>query len=183
MNKGVFIGSSQSTGDEVPVEEKVPHNARDSQTEPKRGRVSSMVWELYTNEKDAHTWGSLEFANTVVTRLCIERNRNEQFRIAEMQPFLKAMMLLDPTKSTGLVQQCQGKHEKDNWSSFKRRNITKFQPNRLHSSVHPAKTDEKGNLAKIEKALAMHYYLTEIAFSRIKEERTCSVTLESVNLI
>ncbi|KAH6577113.1 hypothetical protein BASA60_004192 [Batrachochytrium salamandrivorans] len=54
MNEGAFIGSSQSAGDETPVEEKVPHNARDSQTEPKRGRVSSMVWELYTNEKDAH---------------------------------------------------------------------------------------------------------------------------------
>ncbi|KAH6572360.1 hypothetical protein BASA60_006674 [Batrachochytrium salamandrivorans] len=101
MNKGAFIGSSQSAGDEAPVEEKVPHNARDSQTEPKRGRVSSMVWELYTNEKDAHM---------KIARVCqhcghqiVHRKQSgtSNFAFAEMQSFSeKQMMLSDPTKST-----------------------------------------------------------------------------------
>ncbi|KAH6577008.1 hypothetical protein BASA50_001674 [Batrachochytrium salamandrivorans] len=117
----------------------------------------------------------LAFANTVATGLCIEGNQNEQFsHLLRCSPFLKAMMLLDPIKSTLLVRQFHGKHKKDNWSSFKRRNITKFHPSRFYSSVHPAKTDEKGDLAKIEEALAMHYYLTGTAFSQIEEENLLS---------
>ncbi|KAH9255956.1 hypothetical protein BASA81_005992 [Batrachochytrium salamandrivorans] len=41
----------------------------------------------------------------------------------------------------------------------------------------------KRDLVKIKEALAMHCYLTETVFSRIEEKRTCSVHLESVDLI
>ncbi|KAH6563510.1 hypothetical protein BASA62_008473 [Batrachochytrium salamandrivorans] len=106
MNEGAFIGLSQSAGDEAPVEEKVPHNARDSQTEPKRGQVSSMVWELYTNEKDAH----MKIA--CVCQHCghqiVHRKKSERavFAFAEMQSFSKRNDVIRPNQSTGLVQKC-----------------------------------------------------------------------------
>ncbi|KAH9275232.1 hypothetical protein BASA83_002467 [Batrachochytrium salamandrivorans] len=87
-----------------------------------------MVWELYTNEKDAHMKIACicqHCGNQIVHRKKSERT---VFAFAEMQSFSEGNDVIRPNQSTGLVQQCQGKQEKDNWSSFKRRNITKLQP-------------------------------------------------------
>ncbi|KAH9269267.1 hypothetical protein BASA83_008629 [Batrachochytrium salamandrivorans] len=180
MNEGAFIGSSQSAGDETPVEEKVPHNARDSQTEPKRGRVSSMVWELYTNEKDAHMKIACVCQHWV-TRLCIERNQNEQFRIWRCNPFLKEMMLLDPIN-------------RPDWFNNAKANKRKTTGARSSAGISQSSSQTgsilqytlpklmKRDLTKIEEVLAMHYYLTGTAFLESRK-RTCSVPLESVDLI
>ncbi|KAH9268926.1 hypothetical protein BASA83_009059 [Batrachochytrium salamandrivorans] len=69
MNEGAFIGSSQSAGDETPVEEKVPHNARDSQTEPKRD-----------DEFHQCTGNALLFDGTAFSRI-EEENLLSAFRI------------------------------------------------------------------------------------------------------
>ncbi|KAH6570837.1 hypothetical protein BASA62_004139 [Batrachochytrium salamandrivorans] len=152
MNEGAFIGSSQSAGDEVPVEETVSYSARDDQAKPKRGRVSSMVWELYTNKGDAHTWGLLAFANTVGNQI-VHQKKSERavFASAEMQSFFGSNDVIRPNQIDLTDLTMPRKQEKDNWSSFKRRDITKFQPNRLYSSVHPVKTDEKGTWPRLRK--------------------------------
>ncbi|KAH6566281.1 hypothetical protein BASA60_009540 [Batrachochytrium salamandrivorans] len=173
MNEGAFIGSSQSAGDETPVEEKVPHNARDSQTEPKRGRVSSMVWELYTNEKDAH----MKIA--CVCQHCghqiVHRKKSERAisHLLRCNPFLKEMMLLDPIN-------------RPDWFNNAKANKRKTTGARSSAGISQSSSQTgsilqytlpklmKRDLTKIEEALAMHYYLTGTAFSRIEEENLLS---------
>ncbi|KAH9266681.1 hypothetical protein BASA83_010356 [Batrachochytrium salamandrivorans] len=174
MNEGAFIGSSQSAGDEAPVEEKVPHNARDSQTEPKRGRVSSMVWELYTNEKDVH----MKIA--CICQHCghqiVHRKKSERAisHLLRCNPFLKEMMLLDPINRPDWFNNAKANKRK---TAGARSSAGISQSSSQTGSIlqyTPAKTDEKGDLAKIEEALEMHYYLTGTAFSRIEEENLLS---------
>ncbi|KAH6571036.1 hypothetical protein BASA60_007375 [Batrachochytrium salamandrivorans] len=173
MNEGAFIGSSQSAGDEAPVKATVPHNARDSQTEPKRGRVSSMVWELYTNEKDVH----MKIA--CVCQHCghqiVHRKKSERAisHLLRCNPFLKEMMLLDPIN-------------RPDWFNNAKANKRKTTGARSSAGISQSSSQTgsilqytlpklmKRDLTKIEEVLAMHYYLTGTAFSRIEEENLLS---------
>ncbi|KAH6591400.1 hypothetical protein BASA61_004910, partial [Batrachochytrium salamandrivorans] len=173
MNEGAFIGSSQSAGDEAPVEETVPYSARDDQTGPKQGRVSSMVWELYTNEKDAHMKIACicqHCGHQIVHRKKSERAISHLLRCS---PFLKEMMLLDPIN-------------RPDWFNNAKANKRKTAGARSSAGISQSSSQTgsilqytlpklmKRDLAKIEEALAMHYYLTGTAFSRIEEENLLS---------
>ncbi|KAH9274446.1 hypothetical protein BASA83_003077 [Batrachochytrium salamandrivorans] len=173
MNEGAFIGSSQSAGDEAPVEETVPYSARSDQTGPKQRRVSSMVWELYTNEKDAHMKIACicqHCGHQIVHRKKSERAISHLLRCSS---FLKAMMLLDPIN-------------RPDWFNNAKANKRKTAGARSSAGISQSSSQTgsilqytlpklmKRDLTKIEEALAMHYYLTGTAFSRIEEENLLS---------
>ncbi|KAH6573283.1 hypothetical protein BASA60_006122 [Batrachochytrium salamandrivorans] len=94
----------------------------------------------------------------------VHRKKSERavFAFSEMQSFSGSNGVIRPNQiRPDWFKQCQGKHEKDNGRSFKAQAYHKV-PAKTGSILQYTlpKTDEKENLAKIEEALAMHYYLT-----------------------
>ncbi|KAH6583300.1 hypothetical protein BASA61_008082 [Batrachochytrium salamandrivorans] len=100
----------------------------------------------------------------------VHRKKSERavFAFAEMQSFSEAMMLLDPIN-------------RPDWFNNAKANKRKTTGARSSAGISQSSSQTgsilqytlpklmKRDLAKIEEALAMHYYLTGTAFSRIEE--------------
>ncbi|KAH9274527.1 hypothetical protein BASA83_003163 [Batrachochytrium salamandrivorans] len=148
------------------LEATVPYSARNGQAGSKQGQVLSMVWELYTNEKDAH----MKIA--CVCQHCGHQIMHRKKSERAISHLLRCSFL---SESNDVIRLNQIRPDWFNNAKANKRRTTDARSNagisqsssqnRLYSSVHPAKTNEKGDLAKIEEALAMHYYLTVTVFS------------------